>query len=98
MFPSLGASEPETLSGHLRTRGAFWQGPKGQLLTPGASVPRPGSLAETGGKARLQNEGNSSLPLPLSKLREPVTADPLRAELLGEWRVLEGPSAAVPEH
>lgn len=33
--------------------------------------------------------------LPLSKLREPVTADPLRAELLGEWRVWEGPSAAA---
>ena len=55
-------------------------------------------MAETGGKARLQNAGDSSLPLPLSKLREPVTADPLRAELLGEWRVLEGPSAAVPEY
>ncbi|XFF92386.1 hypothetical protein AB1E18_018605 [Capra hircus] len=70
------AGEPEkSLSGHLQTRGASWQGPKGQHLAPGASVTGPGT-AWTGGDARLQNAGGSSLPLPLSKLREPVTTDP----------------------
>ena len=40
VFPSPGPSEPEkSLSGHLQTRGASWQGPKGQRRAPGPLFP-----------------------------------------------------------
>ena len=81
-------------SGHLRTRGTSWQGPKGQGLVSGLLYPCLAHLQRLEGKRGCKMRGTHHY-LASQQAQGASHRRPPRAELLGEWRVLEGPSSAV---
>ena len=81
-------------SGHLRTLGTSWQGPKGQGLVPGLLYPCLAHLQRLEGKRGCKMRGTHHY-LASQQAQGASLRRPPRAELLGEWRVLEGLSSAV---